>query len=300
MTLNARANLAHNGRVVRPRPRSARVVWRGPGLALIRGVAPILLAGTLFARAAPASDTTATPSKTPGITESAVPPPVRPPEIPPQLLRPVPAPGKGRLEMVVGGNRRWCTYPDDRTARPLQKPGAFEKRNEVFTFGYQFTVAAVRRGQADTPLMLYESPVFRTASWIPAFKLGKNLKSTPARPIIAGEGDPRLKPKETPIGPDTLVPFWHEPYRCVTMPDRMDFDLEPGTYDVYMAFDLLDRDGGWVHRSIGFLTDVRVEAARRTRLDGRINLAGGSDRQVELQSAAMEPEVTASPAAPGP
>src|SRR3989442_4340651 len=149
MTLNARANLAHNGRVVRRRPRSARVVWRGPGLALIRGVAPILLAGTLFARAAPASNRTAAPSTTPGITESAVPPPVRPPEIPPQLLQPVPAPGKGRLAMVVGGNRRWGTYPDDRMARPLQKPGTFEKRNEGFTFGYQVTVAAGRPGQCN-------------------------------------------------------------------------------------------------------------------------------------------------------
>src|SRR2546428_431684 len=122
----------------------------------------------------------------------------------------------------------------------------------------------------------------------------------PARPIIAGEGDPRLSPREAPKGPDTPVPFWHEVYRCVTMPEHMDFDLDPGTYDVYMAFDLLNRDGGWVHRSIGYLTDIRVEAARRTRLDGMINLARGADRQVELQSAAIEPEATASPAPPGP
>jgi len=260
----------------------------------------ILLAGLVFAPPARASDTPATPPTTPGAAEAPVPPPVRPPEIPPLLRQPVPAPGKGRLAMTIDGNRRWCTFPDDRVARPLQKPGIFEKRNEVFTFGYQFTVAALRRGQADTPLMLYESPVFRTASWIPASKLGKNTKSAPARPIIAGEGDPRLRPREAPKGPDTPVPFWHEVYRCVTMPEHMDFDLDPGTYDVYMAFDLLNRDGGWVHRSIGYLTDIRVEAARRTRLDGMINLARGADRQVELQSAAIEPEATASPAAPGP
>src|SRR2546426_713127 len=120
------------------------------------------------------------------------------------------------------------------------------------------------------------------------------------RPAITIDGNRRWGPGGPPKGPDTPVPFWHEVYRCVTMPEHMDFDLDPGTYDVYMAFDLLNRDGGWVHRSIGYLTDIRVEAARRTRLDGMINLARGADRQVELQSAAIEPEATASPAAPGP
>ena len=265
---------------------------------MIGGMLPILLAGLTFASAAPASHTTQTPPASPRVEEAPVPPPERPPEIPPQLLPPVPAPGKGRVAFVIGGNRRWCTFPDDRLVRPPKKPGSFEKRNEVFTFGYQFTMSAVKRGQADVPLMLYESPIYRTASWIPAFKLGQDQKSAPARPTIASERERRKKPKEKPVGPDTLVPLWHEPYRCVTMPERMDFDLDPGSYDIYMAFDLLSRDNAWVHRTTGFLTDVPVEAGRRTRLDGLVNFRGGSERQVELQSSAIEPEATASPAAP--
>jgi hypothetical protein len=201
---------------------------------------------------------------------------------------------------MIGGNRRWCTYPDDRIVRPPQKPGTFERRTEVFTFGYQFSVAAVKRGQADEPLMLYTSPIFNTASWISASKLGQNKKSAPSGPIIAPEGNPAPKPRQKAKGPDTPVPMWHEQYRCVTMPERMDFDLEPGTYDVYMAFDLLNRDNSWVHRSVGYLTEIPIEAARRTRLDGMVNLAGGADRQVELRSSVVEPEAPASPASPGP
>jgi hypothetical protein len=215
-------------------------------------------------------------------------------------MPPVPAEGKGRLALVIAGNRRWCTFPDDRLLRPPHRPGAGDKKNEVFTFGYQFTVSAVKRGQADTPLMLYESPTFRTATWLPAFKLGLSKKPSPPRPSIAPGDDSRPKSKDTPVGPDTLVPFWHEEYRCVTMPDRMDFDLDPGTYDVYVAFDLLNREGKWVHRTTAYLTDVGIEAARRTRLDGVINFGGPSKRQVELQSSAIEPEAAASPAAPGP
>src|SRR2546427_6183763 len=138
MTLSARANLATSGRGVRRRSGSTRASWRGPGLVLTRGVAPILLAVVVFAQAARASDTTAATSTTPGVTEAPVPPPVRPPEIPPQLLQPVPASGKGRLAMVIGGNRRSCTYPGDRMTRPLQKAGTFEKDNEGFTFGDHF------------------------------------------------------------------------------------------------------------------------------------------------------------------
>src|SRR2546428_12480151 len=71
----------------------------------------------------------------------------------------------------------------------------------------------------------------------------------------------------------------------------MDFDLDPGTYDVYVAFDLLNREGGWVHRMSGFLTDVPVEAARRTRLDGTINYGAGVQRQGERENSTPEPDV---------
>jgi hypothetical protein len=75
----------------------------------------------------------------------------------------------------------------------------------------------------------------------------------------------------------------------------MQFDLDPGTYDVYIAFDILNRENTWVHRSTGYLTDIPVEIARRTRLDGLINLGAGSERQVEIQGSAIEPDATASP-----
>jgi hypothetical protein len=238
----------------------------------------------------------ATPSQ-----EGPPPPQARPLEIPPQILPSEPASGKGRLALTIGGNRRWCTYPDDRVVRPPEPPGKFERRTEVFTFGYQFSVAAVKRGQADEPLMLFASPIYSTASWISASKIGRGQqKPPPGRPTIAPEGNTTSKSKEKPVGPDTPVPMWHEQNRCVTMPERMDFDLEPGTYDVYMAFDVLSRDSSWVHRSVGYLTEIPIEAARRTRLDGTVNLAGGSERQVELVTSVLEAEAPASPAKPGP
>src|SRR5262245_2443667 len=148
--------------------------------------------------------------------------------------------------------------------------------------------------------MLHPSPFYGTATWIAASKIGQGQLKTPAgRPTIVPEGSPP-KAKQKPAGPDTPVPMWHEQNRCVTMPERMDFDLEPGTYDVYMAFDVLSRDNSWVHRSVGYLTEIPIEAARRTRLDGTVNLAGGSDRQVELLNSVIEPEAPASPAKPGP
>lgn len=239
------------------------------------------------------------PVAAPPARAEALPPPARPPEILAPALPPAPEPGKGRLAFHIGGNRRWCTYPDDRLVRPPEQQGRFVKRNEVFTFGYKFTVAAVKRGDAGAPLMLFESPVFRTATWRPASKVGQSRKSGPRGPIIGIEGEPLPKPKQIPKDPDTLVPYWEEPYRCVTLPGRMDFDLDPGTYDVYIAFDLMKGDGTWVHRSNGYLTDIPVEAARRTRLDGLINLGAGADRQVDLLSASLDSDSDA-PGAAGP
>jgi hypothetical protein len=95
------------------------------------------------------------------------------------------------VELLIGGNRRWCTYPDDRIVRPAQTAGTIQKRSEVFTFGYRFTVSAVKRGQADTPLMLFESPVFQTATWLPASKTGQSRKSGPRAPFIVSEDDRR-------------------------------------------------------------------------------------------------------------
>ncbi|MBI1951035.1 MAG: hypothetical protein HYS34_06705 [Acidobacteria bacterium] len=222
--------------------------------------------------------------------QEVVPPPARPPEIQAPLLSPSPEPGKSRLALHLDGNRRWCTYPDDRLVRPPEKEGRLQKRNEVFTFGYQFTLAAVRRGDAATVLMLFESPVYRTATWRPASKVGMTQKSVPRGPTIFNEDQPPPRPKQIPKSPDTLVPYWEEWNRCVGLPERLEFDLDPGTYDVYAAFDLMKGDGSWVHRTTGFLTDVPVEAGRRTRLDGLINVGPGADRQVELVRSSIEPE----------
>jgi len=224
--------------------------------------------------------------------EEVVPPPARPPEIHALVLAPSPERGKGRLALHLDGNRRWCTYPDDRLVRPPEKEGRFQKRNEVFTFGYKFSLAAVRRGDAATVRMLFESPVFRTATWRPASKVGVTQKTGPRGPMILNEDQPPPRPKQIPKSPDTLVPYWEERNRCVGLPERMEFDLDPGTYDVYAAFDLMKGDGTWVHRTTGFLTDIPVEAARRTRLDGLINLGPGAERQVELVSFSLEPEST--------
>jgi len=222
------------------------------------------------------------------------PPPERPPLVQAPAVPPAPPAGRGRMSLVLDGNRRWCTFPDDRVMRPPARPtppgrGAGRSRDEVFTFGYQFVVAAVKRGAAASPLMLYESPVFRTATWRPASKVAP--QTTPKQrsgQVLAQEGTGALPPARR-VAPDTLVPFWMEANRCATLPPNMDFDLEPGTYDLYVAFDLLNREGGWVHRSTAYITDVPVEAGARTRVDGRVNMAGGGQREVELYSASLEP-----------
>jgi hypothetical protein len=257
-----------------------------------------ILGGSGMASLASPTEAGAVTPATPPVSEAPAP---QPPVILAPPLPASPATDKGRVALMIGGNRRWCTFPDDRPIRPPQRPGMPEKRNEVFTFGYRFTVSAVKRGQADTPLMLFESPIFRTATWLPAYKAGQVKKSGPRGPIVVPEDDRRLqKQPEPPMAPDTLVPRWQEEYRCVTLPERMDFDLDPGTYDIYLAFDVLNRQNSWAHRSSGYLTDVPVEKARRTRLDGLVNLGAGSERQVEIESSTIEPDAAATPGASGP
>jgi len=267
---------------------------------LLSAVACVLSGPGVVTIAAP-TGTGAAASSAPSVPEAPVPPEPQPPVILAQRLAPAPAPGKGRVVLMIGGNRRWCTFPDDRVVRPPQKPGTPQKRNEVFTFGYRFTISAVKRGQADTPLMLFESPVFRTATLLPASKAGLIKKGGPKGPIVMSEDDRRLlKPAEPPLAPDTLVPRWQELNRCVTLPERMDFDLDPGTYDFYLAFDIVNRENSWMHRSSGYLTDIPVETARTTRLDGLVNLGAGSERQVEIESSTIEPDTAATPGASGP
>ncbi len=225
--------------------------------------------------------------------------PPRPVTFPGPQMAPVPADGRGRLVIAFDGNRRWCTAPDDRVLRPLlaRAPRGRDRRDEVFTFGYQFTIAAIRRGRPAEPIMLYESPVIRTASWRLAAKLPRASRSESPGPSIGGEGI--NAPPSPGDSPASLVPYWDEQYRCATVGDRFEFDLDPGVYDVYMAFDLLLKDGSWVHRSSGHLTNVPVEGGRQTALDGRIHSTSNQNRDVEfLKTALLPSEPSPEPAHP--
>ena len=255
-----------------------------------RGVSLVgaLLLGTVCASGAGAEQ--ATPPGSPGTSagELTLPATVSPPMSGP-LLPPEPAAGLGRLSLVFGGNRRWCTFPDDRVIKPPDRlSGGKGGRDEVYVFGYKFVVSAVKRGAPDVPLMLFESPLYQTAAWRPAVKLGRGAPQAVPGPRILSEEEAT---HPTPRGPaaSTLIPFWMEQQRCTTVPERFDFDLEAGTYDVYIAFDLLMRQKTWVHRMADYLTDIPVEAARSTRLEGLVNLGAGSEREVTLLHASLQP-----------
>src|SRR5881396_2564168 len=108
MTLRASRNLAHK----LPAPR--RGIGESPGrpprsrMALVQGLASIFLTGVVCVPVLPAADKTAAPSRTPPTPAEVTVPEPQSPQIPEQLLQPVPAAGKGRLALVIGGNRRWC------------------------------------------------------------------------------------------------------------------------------------------------------------------------------------------------
>lgn len=239
---------------------------------------------------APAGTRNVEPSATPAV-DQPVPPPIRPLEIQPPPMPQAPGAGKGRLAWMIAGNRRWCTYPDDRLIKPPERPSLYEdnkKKEEVYTFGYRFSIAAVKRGDAGSPLVLFESPTYRTAEWRLASKVGLGTTPGVTGPKVGVPGQQVRKPGSMTKGYNARVPFWNEAYRCVTFPEEMDFDLDPGTYDVYIAFDLLNREGGWAHRMNSFLTDIPIEATHRTRLDGTISAGSGAQRQVELEGSTVE------------
>jgi len=211
-----------------------------------------------------------------------------------------PTDGKGRLSVVMEGNRRWCTYRDDRVNKPpdmkSERMGVpAPSRDEIYTFGYQFTIAAVERTHPGETLMLYESPIIRTAVMREAAKLGRGIPSPVQTPQVPDPDDPRSKKKKSDHEmPSTVVPMWQEQYRCVKVPETIDFDLDPGIYDIYMAFDILLRSGGWAHRSIAYETDVVVRADASTRLDGVVDMSGGAvRREVRLSPASPDPEGSA-------
>jgi hypothetical protein len=199
-----------------------------------------------------------------------------------------PATGKGRLALTFSGNRRWCTYPDDRVIRLSERSElAGAKKNAVYTFGYEFSIAAVERSSPQATLLLFESPVVRTAAMRQVAKIPGPRQPSLSGPKILTDLDQkqRVSPETSP---GSLVPYWNEQHRCTTVSDRFDFDLDPGVYDVYIAFDLLTRDGGWVHRSVGYLTDIRVVLGQRTVLEGAISLTAGGNREVALLGSSLQ------------
>jgi hypothetical protein len=232
----------------------------------------------------------------PGGAETALPRQVAAP-IQGPVLPEKPVAGKGRLRIAFSGNLRWCTFQDDRLLKPpprMPHGQPMQRQDEVHTFGYQFTIAGVERSAPTVPVILYESPIFRTASLLPAFKVGRSAtKREPTRVGPSVGAGPQASGTPTGEGPASLVPVWHEEYRCATLPDHFDFDLDPGTYDIYLAFDILNRQGGWYHRTTDFLTDVAVEEGRGTLLEAR-PVFRGEDRSFNLQSPRLLPEGGAS------
>ncbi len=217
--------------------------------------------------------------------ESPKPPAFRPIRFQAPSMPAEPAEEMGRLTLQFDGNRRWCTYPDDRVMKPSRnRPQAGMKdrrRSQVYTFGYQFTVAAIRRGDPTRPLLLYESPLIRTASLRNAAKLGRDRKQGSIGPGVGGGG-------QTGSGPgrvdnvDGLVPYWQERYRCTTLDEIFRFDLAAGVYDIYAAFDLMNRGGGWVHRTVAFIEEVPIETGQATLLEGVLDMRGLRRRNLEF------------------
>lgn len=230
-----------------------------------------------------------------------IPPPSGPPSIHAPVVPSHPDPGKGRIHMVLAGNRKWCTSPDDRVVKPPEKLTQVEgrplTRNPVFTYGYQFTIAAVARANPGETLLLFESPVIRTALLRLAGKMGRGGNKPPGPPVPSPDPQPKAVTL-TREEPGSLVPDWQELNRCVSMPETFDFDLAPGAYDIYMAFDIMTRSGGWAHRSIGFQTDVVLEEQRTTRLDGTVNFQAGGLREVDFVGSVLQPQPVPGTGAP--
>lgn len=212
---------------------------------------------------------------------AVAPPPSQPASIRAPNLPEKPAAGLGRLRIDVEGSRRWCTFPDDRVVKPPVKPSGPATRGTVFTFGYMFSVAAVNRTRPSETLMLFESPVIRTAVLRQAAKLGKGAAPSNRSPVI-GEVPEKVIIKDKTTDPSAMVPFWQEAYRCTSLPEAFDFDVAPGTYDVYLAFDILLRSGNWAHRTIAYATDVTITEGSATRLLATAGMQAAGRRELTL------------------
>jgi hypothetical protein len=275
---------------------------RRSALALLLSLSTLLSAAPRDTPPPPADDSedAATEAQPLNPDMEGTPMPAAPPVIQaPRLSEPPPA-GQGRLQMDFSGNRRWCTYPDDRVVRPpegKESAGAPKVRNPIYTYGYQFTIAAVARSRPATTLLLFESPIIRTALLREAAKLGRGGRKPSSAPVIGTEG-PQKSASLYHETPSSIVPYWQELYRCTTLPEQFEFNLEPGTYDVYAAFDILGRSGSWAHRTIGFETDIEVLPDRTTRVAGSVSMFAGNRREIDLQGSTLLPAAESAPGAP--
>jgi hypothetical protein len=214
---------------------------------------------------------------------ATAPPPVQPLSIQSPRLPEQPAAGMGRLRIDVAGTRKWCTFPDDRVVKPPSSgPEAPAGRNPILTFGYTFTVAAVNRAHPEQTLLLFESPTVRTAVLRQAAKVVHPQAPPSNRAPVIGEVPEHVQMKDKKQDPTAMVPFWQEEYRCTSLPESFDFDLAPGTYDLYLAFDILLRSGSWAHRTVAYETDVTIGDGGTTRLQAVSNMKGGGRRELEL------------------
>jgi hypothetical protein len=252
----------------------------------------LLGAGILAAAATPVKPPTPEPGEEEPVAPqvdmealATVPPPTQPLSIQSARMPEEPAAGMGRLRIDFAGTRKWCTFPDDRVVKPQAPQEGPPARNQVYTFGYKFTVAALNRAHPSETMLLFESPTIRTAVLRQAAKLGVAKPPPANRAPTIGEPPERVMVKGKKLDPTAMVPLWQEEYRCTTLPEAFDFDLAPGTYDLYLAFDILLRSGNWAHRTIAYETDVTIGEGDTTRLQATAGIRAGGLRELELGAA---------------
>src|SRR5713226_7464557 len=87
------------------------------------GLAACVATAALLASPPEGTGAVSTPSPPSGSSVAgAAPAPSTAAIIAPPTLPEQPAAGKGRLTILFSGNRRWCTFPDDRTVKPPPDP----------------------------------------------------------------------------------------------------------------------------------------------------------------------------------
>jgi hypothetical protein len=176
----------------------------------------------------------------------------------------------------LSGNRQFCVNRNEVEA-PAGTIRPREQRSSplITTLGYKYQVAASLRGTS-TVTKLFESPVIRTAYSVKEPR--KTELPTPRLPT------PEDRERSRVGAGDDKVSRWIPKNTCTTLAEASSFPLPPGRYDVYLGFDLLVKGGQWVPLQSDFITDVRIEKDRATRVLGRVDYTDGV-RTVKLEAA---------------